>query len=230
MTAGDILDAHANLLPIDLLFNKVLFQATVHLASLLPTHLLHLPVCKAAKCYIKKHRSPLHNLFSTTTFIPTSVEKIVPTCQCPNYIPSFTTHIPDGKPAALAVTEDHHQKAHITIYCDGSGFEGNIGTSAVLYINAVETNLLQYHLGLATNHTIYEGEIVGLSLALHMLSILQTHLHTYTGIGSDSQATIPALDNQCLHPAHYLLDHVHDAAENLHISQHYLQSPRVYKC
>ena len=75
-TAGNVLDAHANLLSVDLLFDKVLFRATAHLASLLPTHPLHLSVCKAAKHYVKKHRSLLHNLFSTTIFNPTSVKKI----------------------------------------------------------------------------------------------------------------------------------------------------------
>ncbi|KAF5386072.1 hypothetical protein D9615_002179 [Tricholomella constricta] len=35
----------------------------------------------------------------------------------------------------------------------------------------------------------------------------------------DSQATIRALRNQKPHPAHYLLDHVHTAAEKLHVKQ-----------
>jgi hypothetical protein len=83
-TAGDALDAHANLLPIDFLFDRVLFRATFRLASLLPTHPLHLPVSKAAKRYVKKHRSPFHNLFSTTNFSPTSVEEIAPTRRRPN--------------------------------------------------------------------------------------------------------------------------------------------------
>ena len=147
----------------------------------------------------------------------------------PNYISSFTTHIPDDKLAALVAAEEHHQEACVTIYCDRSRFENNIGTSAVLYINAVETNHLQYHLSPATNHTVYEEEIVGLSLALHMLSTLWIQLHIYTVIGTDSQATILTLNNQHPHPAHYLLDHVYYAAEILHTSQHHWQSLRAYK-
>jgi len=50
---GDVLDAHANLLPIDLLFNKVLFQAAICIASLPPTHPLHSPACKAAAQSVK---------------------------------------------------------------------------------------------------------------------------------------------------------------------------------
>ena len=51
-TASDVLDTHANLLPVDLLFDKVLFRSVVRLTSLPPSHLLHSPVQKAAKCHI----------------------------------------------------------------------------------------------------------------------------------------------------------------------------------
>jgi len=39
-TAGDVLEAHANLLPIDLLFSKVLFRVATRIASL-PPHILY---------------------------------------------------------------------------------------------------------------------------------------------------------------------------------------------
>jgi len=48
-------------------------------------------------------------------------------------------------------------------------------------------------------------------------------------IGTDSQATILALNNQKPHPAHHLLDRVYDAAEKLHINQLCLQNPNAYK-
>ena len=40
-TAGDVLDVHAYILPIDLLLNKILYRATLHLSSLPKTHPLH---------------------------------------------------------------------------------------------------------------------------------------------------------------------------------------------
>ena len=51
--AGDILDAHANILPVDLLFNKVLFWATARLCSLSHTHPLHSIMCTAAHRKVK---------------------------------------------------------------------------------------------------------------------------------------------------------------------------------
>ncbi|KAG6852144.1 hypothetical protein C0991_002636 [Blastosporella zonata] len=59
-------------------------------------------------------------------------------------------------------------------------------------------------------------------LALHLLTKLTTQLCQLTIIGSDSQAAIRALNNQCPHPAHYLLDRVHTAAEKLHWKQNRL--------
>ena len=47
-TAGDIMDAHANLLPVDILFHKILFRAATCIASLPTTHPLHHLSCKAA--------------------------------------------------------------------------------------------------------------------------------------------------------------------------------------
>ena len=78
-TAGNVMDVHANLLPVDILFHKILFRAATHIASLPATHPLHHLSCKAASNYIKHHRSPLHNLFFTTKVSPLEVETVVAT-------------------------------------------------------------------------------------------------------------------------------------------------------
>ncbi|GLB41456.1 putative encoded by [Lyophyllum shimeji] len=217
--AGDVLDAHSNLLPVDLLYHKVLFRAAARLASLPPTHPLHGPIRKAARRHVKRHRSPLHNLFFVTGVDPASVEVIAPTRCRPNYVPSFSTHILDNKIAALAEANRAHRRAPVSVYCDGSGFEGGISASAVLYVCGTEEASLQYFLGPMSRHTVYEAEIVGLTLGLHLLTTFSRRLRSLTVIGSDSQAVIKALCNQRPHPAHYLLDHVYDAAEKLHVKQ-----------
>ncbi|KAF5372678.1 hypothetical protein D9615_009837 [Tricholomella constricta] len=218
-TAGDVLDAHTNLLPVDLLYHKILQRAAVRLASLPPTHPLHGPVRKAARRHVKRHRSPLHNLFFITGVDPTQIETVAPTRRRPNYAPSFSTHIKGNKEKALVEANRIHRLAPTSVHCDGSGYEGGVGASAVLFINGVEKASLRYHLGPITKHTVYEAEIVGLTLGLHLLTSTSRQLHSITAIGSDSQATIRALGNQKPHPAHYLLDHVHTAAEKLHVKQ-----------
>ncbi|KAF5384346.1 hypothetical protein D9615_003173 [Tricholomella constricta] len=218
-TASDVLDAHTNLLPIDLLYHKILLRAAVRLASLPSTHPLHSPVRKAARRSVKRHRSPLHNLFSITGIDPTTVETVDASRRRPNYVPSFTTHIEGDKDSALTEANRIHRLAPTSVYCDGSGFEGGVGASAVLYVNGIEKASLKYHLGPIAKHTVYEAEIVGVTLALHLLTSTARSLPDITAIGSDSQATIKALRNQKSHPAHYLLDRVHTAAEKLHAKQ-----------
>ena len=153
------------------------------------------------------------------------MDPISPTRRHPNYKPSFSTSILDGKPQALAVAKLHHN-TQISIYCNGSGFEDGIGAAAVLYINKIEHKSLCYHLGPTTQHRVYEGELVGLSLALHLLSSLCFRVCACTIIGTDNQATIHAFANQCSQPAHY--DHLHKLAESFQAKRssfHHPSSP-----
>ena len=105
---------------------------------------------------------------------------------------------------------------HYKVYCDGSGFEGDAGTSAVLYKDNCIMKSLCYYLGPLTEHMIYELELVGLLLALHLLPQLTCHLLPSVIIGLDNQVAICSLTNQDSKPAHYLLDAIHDATERLH--------------
>ncbi|KNZ76855.1 hypothetical protein J132_07041, partial [Termitomyces sp. J132] len=166
-----------------------------------------------------RHRSPLHFLFHVTAVAPKAIETVQPVRRRPNYLPSFSTSIADDKDAALAQANDTLSSTPVVVYCNGSGYENGIGASAVLYVRGVETQHLCYHLGSKSQHTVYEADIVGVLLALHMLILLTRNLPARAVIGSDSQAMIRATNNQRPHPSHYLLDHVHDAAELLHKKQ-----------
>ena len=223
-TAGNILEVHANLLPIDLILNKITFCAAARIASLPPLHPLFSPSRKAAKRYVKRHRPPLHNLFGLLNVNPSTIETVLPTHRRNNYTPVFTTTIAPDKPTALTqATLNHNTK--VSIYCNGSGYEGGVGASTCLYIDSIETRALQYYLGPDSEHTVYEAEIIGIYLAFHLLSSLMFSPCPPTIVGLDSQATLRALLNQRSHPAHYLLDLVHNAAENLHAKHYKLRNP-----
>ncbi|KNZ72746.1 hypothetical protein J132_01950 [Termitomyces sp. J132] len=222
-TAGDVLDAHANLLPIDLLFCKVLVRAAVCLSSLPPSHPLFKPVHSAARHCVCHHCSPLHSIFSFTDINPSLIETVLPTHQPPSYKPAFTMHIKPNKESALMAIQRVHSCSWAAVYCDGSGYEGGIGASAALFIDNEKTTALQYHLGSASEHTVYEAEVVGFTFGLHLLMSITHQLCGLTTIGSNSQAAIWALNNQRPHPAHYVLDLMHSAAESLHKKQDHLQ-------
>ena len=215
-TAGDILDAHAYVLPIDLLFNKLLFRSTLRLCSLPKSHPLQPLVHKVAKRKVKRHLSPIHNLIQFACINPREIEVIDPVRRSPGYAPTFDLIIPPSKDAALTF-------ANLTnatrIYSDGSGFEGGIGASALLYINDKLVRSLRCYLGTPNEHTIYEAKGVGLLMGLHLLNGLSRQLTLPTVLGSDSQAAIRALGNQRAHSGQYLLNAIHVAAERLHSKQ-----------
>jgi hypothetical protein len=126
---------------------------------------------------------------------------------------------------ALVDTTLYHMVAPVSVYSDGSGFEGGVGASTVQYINNIETKVLHYHLGSLKEHTVYEAEILGLTLSFHLLCNHKHQLLNPVVLGTDSQATLKALDNQRPHTGHHLLDWVHNTAEALQVQQDILRNP-----
>ena len=141
--------------------------------------------------------------------------------------PSILHHHPRQQASALTSVLTAHKTTKVSVYCNGSGFEGGIGAAAVLFINQEEQCVLKYHLGTKVQHMVYKAEIVGLILALHLLAALTHRLTAHIIIDSDSQATIKSLLNQCPHPAHYLLEHIHKTVKMLHENQYTLRYPRT---
>ena len=134
-TAGDILNVHSFILPVDLLFNKLLVCAALRLCSL-PKSLPLNPITQStAQCKAKWHQSPLHNLIHLAQVNLKEVEVINPVRKSPGYVPSFDTMIPSSKDKALTFANLTNSTIPVCIYSDGSGYEGGIGASALLYIN-----------------------------------------------------------------------------------------------
>ena len=137
----------------------------------------------------------------------------------PNYIPYFSIKMQNDKTLALVDATLYHMVAPVSVYSDGSGFEGGVGASTVQYINNIETKVLHYHLGSLKEHTVYEAKILSLTLSFHLLCNHKRQLLNPVFLGTDSQATLKALDNQCPHAGHHLLDWVHNTAEALQVQQ-----------
>ena len=144
---------------------------------------------------------------------------ISPVRRSPGYNPTFKTIIPPSKEVALPLANLTNSTIPVCVYSNRSGFEGGIGAAALLYINDFLARVLQIYLGTIQKHTVYEVEGVSLVMGLHLLNGLSRQLTHPTVIGTDSQAVIKALKNQCLHSGHYLLDAVHHTTEQLHMKQ-----------
>ena len=100
-TAGDIMDVHAYILPVDLLFCKLLFHATLRLCSLPTGHPLHPCIRSAAHRKVKRHPSLLHHLINFAGINPHDIKTISLVRSSPGYSPAFKTVIPPSKEVAL---------------------------------------------------------------------------------------------------------------------------------
>ena len=218
-TAGDILDTHAYILPVDLLFCKLLFWAALRLCSLPTAHPLCPLVKSAARRKVKHHRSPIHHLINFAGLNPREVKTISPVRRSPGYNPVFEVIIPPSKAVALPFAILTNSTAPVHVYTDSSGFENGIGASVLLYINDRLARSLWFYLGTPQEHTVYEAEGVGLLMGLYLLNGLSRQLTHPMVPGTDSQAIIRSLNNQLAHSGQYLLDAIHQAAKQLHEKQ-----------
>ena len=125
----------AYILPVDLLFCKLLFCAMLRLCSLPIGHPLHPCIHTAARQKVKRHPSPLHHPINFMYLNPKDIETISPVRQSPGYNPAFKSVIPLSKEAALPLTNLTNSTIPVWVYSDGSGYEGGIGAAALLYIN-----------------------------------------------------------------------------------------------
>ena len=164
---NDILDVHANLLPFHLMVNKIRFQAALRLARLPSSHPLYKPVLQAARHFIKKHHSPLHELMYKFKLKPKLMEKIAATRQDPEWEPGVAIRIAGNKERAKE--EDSGDRSHIKVYMDGSGVEGQIGAAAVLYCDGILRRKRRMRVGSVKHHMVFEGEGIGMILGLELI-------------------------------------------------------------
>ena len=154
---------------------------------------------------MKRHRSPLHQLFHTFEVKPADYETITPASCPPNRKDNLWTHVTVNREDSR--DEDLSDEAEAHVYADGSGMDGMAGAAAVLYRGGTEVASLHYQLGLLTWHTTYEVEIAGVILALQLVH--NDNTANTVLIRLDNQAVVQALVSWRAKPAHSLLDKVH---------------------
>ena len=188
-TATDTLDAHAHLLPVTLLLQKTCHQAALRLSSLPRHHPLFKHLQHIAKhAGISRHRTSIHNLIATFHTFPDEIET-VDTIHRPKNLGSiaYEPHIAIDK--AKAIREHNDLRDEIMIYTDGSAHDGGVGAAAILYRTGKEPRALTFHLGSDKHHTVYEAEIVGLTLAAKLL-MSEAQLTSPVSILIDNKAAI----------------------------------------
>ena len=122
--------------------------------------------------------------------------------------PQFMANIACDKTAAASKVRTRIN--NIQIYMDGLGYKDNIGAAPILPKTGAS---LRFKLGKETRHTIFQGELIGILLALTLLeasSLADTVLITL-----DNQAAIQALQGNHMHPSQHLLNEIHLATHNI---------------
>ncbi|KAG1773563.1 ribonuclease H-like domain-containing protein, partial [Suillus occidentalis] len=93
----------------------------------------------------------------------------------------------------------------IQVYSDGSGYQGNIGAAAVLFRAGRQPRVLRFHLGSEDEHTVFEGEAVGLMLAAELIATEDDPTFPIS-ILIDNQAAIQSGETFHSCPSSYLTD------------------------
>lgn len=203
-TAADIVNIHANLMRISDIVDKHLYRAAIRYATLPKNHPLHKRVRRAASRFVKRHRSPLHWLFHKYHIQPEAIETIKAT----RYPASWRSliEIIETKDAVEAIEKEENDTG-LKIFTDGSGYEGGIGASMVMFEGGEETEVRRVHIGSDKEHEVYEGEVSG--MALVMKTLYKRPKVTRATVYIDNSASIQATQLRRPAPSHYLVDEVH---------------------
>ena len=201
--ATDVLEAHANLLPMTLLLQNTCHQAIIRLAAHPDTHPLHAPIRRAAGHYVSSHRSSLHRLTHFFKVQPTEIKALIPARRAPtsNLKCPYKTHIAVTRESAAK--EHHELQDKIQVYSDGSGHDGKIGAAAILFCVGAHPRTLCYYLGTDKEHTVYEAEMVGLTLAAKLLAT-ERDLIFPLSISVDNQEALLSGESFQSNPGSYL--------------------------
>lgn len=78
-----------------------------------------------------------------------------------------------------------------------------MGATAILIRKDKLEHILHYHLGPETKHRVYEAKLVGMLLALHLISMEKCNA-TFCSIAVDNQAMLKAFALDMQSPGHHL--------------------------
>ena len=186
---SDVMELLANIPLVQLQLADTCYREALWLCSLPSSHPLHSHVLRAARHPPWFHRSLIHTMLQSLALDPASVKTISPIRQHPSWQPLVTMHIAANKKEALSAV--HTRIDDIRVFTDGSGINDLIGAAAVTYDNDHSWSL-SYGLGPISQHTVFEGELVGVILALELLRTVLADTTTVM-IALDNQATISAV-------------------------------------
>lgn len=211
-TATDVMEMHADLLPFDLLVDRICHRGVVRACNLPNTHPLSAHVRNAGKRFVKTHRSSLHELLDACKphLDYAHTKHIKPARLHPRWKPRHRVHVDHGRPDAVA---DHPKWK--SRGAAGSTRRGRTMMAALYVPGRCRPRILRYHLGPSTEHTVYEAEVVGALLALQLIRTGRRP-GARISIRMDNVAVIQASTLRTSASGRYLTDLFHKRVRDLH--------------
>jgi len=99
----------------------------------------------------------------------------------------------------------------VKVFSDGSCIKGKVGAAAVLFRDSQEKRVARKHLGPDCEHTVFEAEVVGLTLAAELICA-KWNIESVM-LGEDSQAAIRAMRGAMGASGRHLVDRFHKQVE-----------------
>jgi ribonuclease HI len=121
--------------------------------------------------------------------------------------------IPDNKADSIRI--EAHSEESVRVYTDGSSHSGKVGAAAVLCRPGRPDRVLRAHLGKDEHHTVYEAELVGILLGLHLIKTERKCRRVKCVVSADNQAAVQALRTELTRPGQHLAAEILIAAEQI---------------
>jgi hypothetical protein len=186
----DLLEAHLNILPIDLHLDNVRHCALVRLSTLPPSNPIHHLLRDARHTQRASHIPALTALiwqYDRTN--PDLIEEVDVVRNAPNWRPEFNVRIATRKKMAMRMEEIQQEFDNVRVYSDSSAHNGKVGTAAYLVQADGTMQLLQLYLRCDLHYTVHTAEAVGIVMAAHLL-LNERVIPRCTSIGVDNQAVL----------------------------------------
>jgi ribonuclease HI len=199
----DMLNVYMHLLPVSMLVNKWCHGALMRMAALPEEYLLYKIMKSRRLSKTKRHKGPLHHLTKWFKIDINAMEKTPTVVRNPSKAGELPFELSIAKSREDSIKEMEEALEEIQIFTDGSAMEGKVGAAAILIRAGRHTWTLRLHLGLEAEHIVYEAELVGIVLGLHILSTKKKN-GKLALIGLDNQAVIKAFDSELRNLGHHL--------------------------
>jgi ribonuclease HI len=188
-TPTDVLEAHLNILPVNLYLDIIRHRALMQMSTLPPSNPIHSLLHDAKRCQQPTHISALSALVQRYGNNPDLIEEVEVVWRAPEWKPPFIVRVAPDRKVAIRVEEVHQRFDDVQVYSDGSAHDGRVGAAAHLVRRDGSTRSLQLHLGHDSHYTVHTAEAVGIVMAAHLL-LSEPEVHTSASIGVDNQAVL----------------------------------------